>query len=321
MGSRNKGLDVLRAIAVFMTFGRHMVEPLERYHIWMPVQKVLRVWFKTGWSGVALFFVLSGFLVSSLMFNEFSNTGDIRFARFYVRRGLKIYPAFYCLLAVSILLGWLDANYIQRGLLPNGQPTTHIILSEAFFLQNYLGYIWVHVWSLAVEEHFYISLGIIIFAIMAFYPRLRYGLALRDRFKPIVWLCGIIFVACFVLRYFYVKSIPATLPMGNQESLRYSGSCYTHLRIDSLFFGVLLAYFAKFRGERFVPWVRAHSLWILAAGLLLLAPMLKYEEIDTFMLIPGYSLIYMGFGCLLLFTLYHPWKPRKEGPGKIVRAL
>ncbi len=80
MAARNKSLDVLRAIAVFMTFGRHMVQPDEA-NLPGVVYKVLRTWFKTGWAGVTLFFVLSGFLISSLMFNEFLNTGDIRFGR------------------------------------------------------------------------------------------------------------------------------------------------------------------------------------------------------------------------------------------------
>ncbi len=129
---------MLRAIAVFMTFGRHMLQPEEKN---MPsvVYKLLRVWFKTGWAGVPLFFVLSGYLVSSLMFTEFQNTGDIRFGRFYVRRGLKIYPAFYCLLACSLTLWYADTHWLHRGLLEHPNVTPTIILSEIFFVQNYFG--------------------------------------------------------------------------------------------------------------------------------------------------------------------------------------
>lgn len=301
MRSRNKSLDVLRAIAVFMTFGRHMAAPQKD----LPplVYNILHAWFKTGWAGVSLFFVLSGFLVSSLMFNEFANTGGIRFARFYIRRGLKIYPAFYCLLAVSLVLAYAGPHYFQRDLTPPGKLEWKIVLSEMFFLQNYLGYIWVHVWSLAVEEHFYISLGILIFLIMKIYPLISPGTAAHDRFKPVPWICAMVFVTCLVLRYLYLSGAPRTMDE------RFAGTCYTHLRIDSLFFGVFLAYFAKFRSSSFLTWVKGHSILLLATGLVLIAPSLKYEETDAFMFVPGFTLMYMGFGCLLLFMLYHDWKP------------
>jgi peptidoglycan/LPS O-acetylase OafA/YrhL len=279
------------------------------------VYNVLRVWFKTGWAGVSLFFVLSGFLVSSLMFNEFVNTGDIRFGRFYIRRGLKIYPAFYCMLAASVILGYLGTHYFQRDLVPPGKMRMSIILSEVFFLQNYLGYIWVHVWSLAVEEHFYISLGIIVFLIMKFYPSVRPGLSAQDRFKPIPWLCGIVFVTVIALRYIYLYGTTRTMDE------RFAGTCFTHLRIDSLFFGVFIAYWVKFRATPFLTWVKGHTIWLLIAGLFLISPSLKYEETDDFMFVPGFTLMYMGFGCLLLFTLYHPWKSNDRLLGRFFDLL
>ncbi len=77
---------------------------------------------------------------------------------------------------------------------------------------------------------------------------------------------------------------------------RFAGSCYTHLRIDALFFGVFIAYFAKFRAEGFLGWVRSHSCWFLAAGLVLVSPSLKYEETDSLMMVPGFTSMYAGFG-------------------------
>ena len=298
-----------------------MLVPSEELHLFAPIQKVLRVWFKTGWAGVTLFFVLSGYLISSLIFNEFLNTGTVRFGRFYVRRGLKIYPAFYCMLACTLLLGYYDLHYFHRDLVPQEKLTSNIILSEVFFLQNYLGYIWVHVWSLAVEEHFYIGLGIVISLMMTLYPRVRHGIVLRDRFTLMPWFCVSTFGLCLALRYLYVRSIPATLSADAQMDLRYAGSCYTHLRIDSLLFGVFLAYFVKFRGEWFVPWVRRNTIGLLIAGLALISPSLIYEETSNFMLIPGFTMMYMGFGCLLLFTLYHPWKTKNKALNRVSGAL
>ncbi len=107
MNSRNPSLDVLRGIAVLLVIFRHY-----------PVSRVAL----GGWVGVDLFFVLSGFLISGLLFSDLTSNGSIALRRFYLRRGLKIYPAFYFFLAGTSLL-WPVA-------LPH-----KFLLSEVFFLQ------------------------------------------------------------------------------------------------------------------------------------------------------------------------------------------
>jgi peptidoglycan/LPS O-acetylase OafA/YrhL len=82
---RLRQLDALRGVAILLALGEH------RY--------VSDVWTRVGWTGVDLFFVLSGFLISGLLFNEHTRFGAIRFGRFFMRRGLKIYPGYYVLLA------------------------------------------------------------------------------------------------------------------------------------------------------------------------------------------------------------------------------
>ena len=61
------------------------------------------VWLRGGWIGVDIFFVLSGFLVSGLLFNEQQRTGLVRVKNFLIRRGFKIYPSFYFLILISAL--------------------------------------------------------------------------------------------------------------------------------------------------------------------------------------------------------------------------
>ena len=58
---------------------------------------------RTGWVGVDLFFVLSGFLISGLLFQEYARHRRIDLRRFFLRRGLKIYPAFYVMLFVTLV--------------------------------------------------------------------------------------------------------------------------------------------------------------------------------------------------------------------------
>jgi len=83
---RNKRLDILRCIAVLLVLLDH-----SGIHPFLT---------QTGWTGVDLFFVLSGFLISGLLFAEYKKRGAIDFKRFLIRRGLKIYPAFYTFLLV-----------------------------------------------------------------------------------------------------------------------------------------------------------------------------------------------------------------------------
>jgi peptidoglycan/LPS O-acetylase OafA/YrhL len=103
-----------------------------------------------GTHGVTVFFVISGYLITTLLLREFDQTGRISLRRFYFRRTMRIFPPFYCLLGVMAVL-W----------------TTHIIPED---LRSYLasmtytwalypsahGYFIFHTWSLSIEELFYL---------------------------------------------------------------------------------------------------------------------------------------------------------------------
>ena len=83
---RSTMLDLLRAAAIFLVLGRHIVPcPPETSRV---LHWVTATWRDGGWAGVDLFFVLSGFLVSGLLFREHKINGSVRFGRFFVRRGL-----------------------------------------------------------------------------------------------------------------------------------------------------------------------------------------------------------------------------------------
>src|SRR5580692_5435255 len=90
---RNKRLDVLRCVAVVTVLLHHGY--------------ISRFFTRLGWVGVDLFFVLSGFLISGLLFSEYKKRQSISFRRFFIRRGLKIYPAFYAFLLLTGITGEL----------------------------------------------------------------------------------------------------------------------------------------------------------------------------------------------------------------------
>jgi peptidoglycan/LPS O-acetylase OafA/YrhL len=147
---RNLGLDLLRFVAVFLVLGRHL-------HLPPDASPILDSWKRGGWVGVDLFFVLSGFLVSSLLFKEQIRTGSVDMWRFLIRRGFKIYPAFWCMLRFTLTVQNMQGT----------PPNTQTLLGELLFLQNYLGGIWPHTWSLAVEEHFYLGIAALFTTVLA----------------------------------------------------------------------------------------------------------------------------------------------------------
>src|ERR1043166_4604044 len=134
------GLDLLRLVAIVLVLGRHAEQPPAGVPL---ASGLVESWQRGGWVGVDLFFVLSGFLVSGLLFAEFASRGQISVLRFYVRRGWRIYPAFYLLIATTILGRTV---FFQA-------PSGRHVLAEVFFLQSYATGLWNHTWSLAVEEH------------------------------------------------------------------------------------------------------------------------------------------------------------------------
>ena len=108
-----------------------------------------------GFVGVDVFFVLSGFLISSLLFKEYARHGGLDLKRFWARRAFKIWPSYfaaYGLMTACVLAGFLRAHDTAKA----REALTNVI-PNVLFIQNYVPEParWLHSWSIAVEEHFY----------------------------------------------------------------------------------------------------------------------------------------------------------------------
>lgn len=136
------GLDALRTLAVLLVVCGHTASSYTE----MGGQQTFLTWCaRVGWTGVDLFFVLSGYLIGKQLWRELTRDGSIDFWRFFLRRGLRIWPLYFFFLAfVAVALG--------RGDLPFGRGW-----SDMVFLTNYVNQgIVMGSWSLCTEEQFYL---------------------------------------------------------------------------------------------------------------------------------------------------------------------
>jgi peptidoglycan/LPS O-acetylase OafA/YrhL len=110
--------------------------------------------FRDGSIGVDVFFVLSGFLITTLLLREHRLTGTIRFKSFYVRRILRLYPALVLAALGIVVLGLMTHEEPDRLCLSAG--------ASLFYVGNLANYsgrgsiLFSHMWSLALEEQFYV---------------------------------------------------------------------------------------------------------------------------------------------------------------------
>jgi len=136
-------LDGWRAVSIILVLGAHSSVVTGVSPEWFSVLN----WLFDGSLGVRFFFVISGFLITWLMFVEQERTGRVNLREFYVRRALRILPVYYAYLAVLLALQ----------LLTQFRLSALSWLGNITFTTNFLSASWAngHLWSLAQEEQFY----------------------------------------------------------------------------------------------------------------------------------------------------------------------
>jgi peptidoglycan/LPS O-acetylase OafA/YrhL len=226
-------LDGLRALAFLMVFGAHYLE--------LP-------W---GWAGVDLFFVLSGFLITGILFDTRDDPYRVR--NFYVRRTLRIFPLYYAIMLALLLvaplahwqwdwywLAWpLYIGNFARFIHPfaHGDPLQRLadFQPTGFFGQHrfqlYLG----HFWSLCVEEQFYLA-----------WPWLVFWIRGRGR---LITICAATLPLCLAMRIAGEHALPPWM-LDNEFLYRV-----TPLRLDALLLGGLIALIL--RGRQALVMLRA----------------------------------------------------------------
>jgi peptidoglycan/LPS O-acetylase OafA/YrhL len=200
-------LDGLRGIAVALVIFYHFGLTLGFYPL-------------PGYLGVMMFFVLSGFLITWLLLKESGKTGDISLKQFYIRRTLRIFPAFYAFWIFTVGLRLATHNPVSWG----------YAVSAFFYVSDY--YIGLakqgthfmgQTWSLGVEEQFYLL-----------WPFLFWKG--RNNLRRLATFLVVVIAGVWVYR------VILRLVLGvSPEYLQYAFDC----RIDGLFMGCLLAILLK----------------------------------------------------------------------------
>ncbi len=277
-GRRITSLDGLRGMAILAVIAEHT---LRLFH---PASALSRMWAafqESSWAGVDLFFVLSGFLITGILLD--SREDRRYFVNFYARRTLRIFPLYYAVLGVAILLVPAIVGFSKLPELYSRLVANQIWLWT--YLQNFVqssgphalpGF--GHFWSLAVEEQFYWIWPLIVFLLPS-----------RYLFRFCLTLCALL----PVLRLLMIVA-------GERN---WAIRQYTFTRVDSLIWGAVVALIVRDTrlagiGRR---WTKALVVFSASAlgAILLRDGFIPYEGTET--LVVGYS----AFAILFSALIYH----------------
>jgi peptidoglycan/LPS O-acetylase OafA/YrhL len=259
-----------------------------------------------GGLGVTIFFFLSGYLITTLLMDERERSGRIDIGKFYLRRAFRLFPPLLVTLVIAyslVILGLLDGGISWAG-----------VLAQLLYFANYYGLFFDPgnttaagtgiLWSLAVEEHFYMI-----------YPAVLAGLlALGLSRQRVVVVLAIACLAVLAWRMYL-----ASLPNFATERTYYSSDT----RIDSIVFGCLLALAANPRSAKAGtsnPFLEPTSATLLAAAAIVMALTIAWRDAyfrETFRYsLQGLALMPVFYFAIRYaahfpFTLLnHPWIAR-----------
>ncbi|HKS26874.1 MAG TPA: acyltransferase [Pyrinomonadaceae bacterium] len=274
-------LDGLRGISILLILEHHSPS------------HVNRLWFLPGgFIGVDIFFVLSGFLITTLLVQEWEQSHAISLKNFYLRRVLRLFPALFLLITLTALYALLAAPPDRKaGILFSIVPalfyaTNWVIAFNPDYQITPLGI----TWSLAIEEQFYI-----------FWPLLL-SLALRlnlGRRRTILFL-ALAVAGVSLLR------IWMTLEGVSARRMYYG----TDTRADSLLAGCLLSLLLLWGWLPFRPWgARVVKALAALAVLTLAAILIMMEHTGPLLYLAGFTTISVSVALIILMLFYAPLRP------------
>jgi Predicted acyltransferases len=209
--SQEPALDALRAAAVLLVICTHYALPQWPTAHGPEIAATHWPMFYYGWTGVDLFFVLSGLLIGTQVWREVERSGTIDIPRFLLKRGLRIWPLYFVVLTLLAVTGndvrWPDWT----------------------FLSNYVETAYPRSWSLSTEEQFYILVPLLLLVVARLLPRDR-------QVWPILGLLVLVPITRFVERH-------RLIARGLTDAVIHERMVTPiHLHAEGLLVGLLLAW-------------------------------------------------------------------------------
>jgi peptidoglycan/LPS O-acetylase OafA/YrhL len=279
-------LDGMRALSILLVVVAHSSQNLSRC-----IRIPLGAYLLFAHTGVSVFFVISGFLITSLLLKELDATGTIALKRFYLRRAFRIFPAFYLYLGTIFILTLLGAFRT---------PLAAFFFAATYTSNYYLGpggaFVGLqHIWSLCVEEQFYLL-----------WPA---GLVLVGRARAVYLALSLILISPMSRLVTYLVLQPQHRAVVDRMF---------HSSIDTIMFGCLLA--LLWQNDRFnrLLGVGLNS-WVVAGAMLFLFavdPLLDIRFRGSYSLLLGMTL--EGISICLIMT--HVVSRPEALPGRILNA-
>jgi len=275
------GLDHLRALAITLVFLFHYT--IFRHPAWMDGFQ------HYGWTGVDLFFVLSGFLISNQLFAEKQRRNTVSLKIFYIKRSLRILPPYLFILLIYI---FFPAFHEREKLAPLWKMFT--------FTQNFNQDISVygtfsHAWSLCVEEQFYLLFPLTLLFIWSTRMKKNPG-----------WLIPAFFLLPLVLRWIIWTWFLLPIEGSDEFGMNWYRLIYypTFTRIDGLMAGIALAAVYRFKNYWLTPFRRfANYISILVFLLLILSYFTIANGHSLAATLLGFSGIALLYGLLTLAAI------------------
>lgn len=273
------GLDHLRALAIILVFFFHYYIVSDGEPEWLPDVASF------GWTGVDLFFVLSGFLISSQLFLQIKKGQLISFKVFFIKRFFRIVPAFLATVGIYFCFPY----FREKEALPAIWRFLTFTQNFNLNLKDYGTF--SHCWSLCVEEHFYLFLPIILIFLQT-----------SKLFSKSYWLLIGLFLFGFAIRFYSFNQwyLPK---IGEQNSWMYWYKFIyypTYNRLDGLLVGVSIAGLYQFSPDLWIKLSKYGNQFILLSLCILTAAYFLCEDLLTFKAsVFGFPLIALGFGFMV----------------------
>ncbi|HEY4132313.1 MAG TPA: acyltransferase [Gemmatimonadaceae bacterium] len=293
VGERFLALDGIRGLALIAVLCFHFAGTWVARN---PVDRVVLGVFNSGWTGVDLFFVLSGFLITGILLDTRSDAHYFR--NFYARRTLRIFPLYYGVLAAVMI--------VAPALIPRVRTMDMLttLRDNGVWFWTYLinvriaaTHSWdpavpgrlMHFWSLAVEEQFYLLWPLIVLA--------------AGR-KKLLWVCGAVVLMAFGVRIALILGDHG--PVAGYAYTRFvSGYVLLPARADTLAVGAALACMTRTPGG--YAWMRRFATPALVASVIALiavaAPRGSLMEYSPTVEIIGYPLLALACASLIVIAL------------------